>query len=1798
MRKWLKTLGKVLGVIVGLLVVLVLLVVLIVQTGPGREFVKNQALDTINDTLAGEIEAERLGGNMLGSLELHGVVVRDARGNVAARVPTLTADYTLSQLLEGELSVASVAAQRPVVLARLYPDGTLNLATVGPEEPPEQPQPPSEFQVSIEQAAIDGGLVVYLNDPMIAKELPQDQRRRLDAWLEAFADPQQTTEDLRGQITEILEPRTGDQPAAAAVDGLDVRGSFHVYGRGAMSGRLDSLEALVHTTALDEPQELYADKLLFQQSVGHLEARIEEFRVGSLAHLSKLRGAVDFETEQNELGTRVSVGIHQYSMGLDELSVDPQLVTLFAPQAPLTGPVTVGVRAGGTTSEVSFAGRLGCGAASSATVAGRASFRDDELDGARYDVAALLDELQPSRCLDTGDSEIEATGALAVEGRGIDPETLSATARLSLESSRLDTYRLDALHGVVRADEGRFTVESLQAITPYARADAHGAYGLDGDYRVSLDLDANEEIRDLVEQLGQGEMRTEYARVRLRSSGQLDPEADSPLGYLQDGELSLNWQLRNMVLEEQRIGSSRGEISTSVAGAEDREQARGVEFDADADADSLDLSAMSAQTLDLEAAGGGVLRLPVEDPLAALERLSTTFRLRTRGLRVPQGRVGYANLRGGLARPSLDEQDGDEPVAPPFEWSLRGQLGSLRFDQNQLGRADLDLRGTAGVERADQQKVELGRISARGRADLSELATSALGADRASLDVDVSGQVPEVFGSVDLEASGVEAAGEQIESIDARAELTRQGRFAIDGRVMRDVPITLDTAGRVSDEYRYFEFERLDLGTPRIDLALAGGASLRLLDDGVRVDDFRVEAGDQFVLVDGTIRTTGSQDFLVELGDLQPGELREGFGLEEVVPDIRGSITGTLAVAGTAQRPVIGTELIVRDFYYEDNGPFATELLVDYDNERLRIEKLEASAYRTQVLSASGDIPLILGISRDIDIPRTRRLDVQARVPRLALEQFHDAVPALADYQVGGHVMADISLGGTIRNPRIQMQLDAQDMSFAGEVGREYLEIEQLTSAFKVEYSPPRGGRGGIGGRFNLTWRDEEIVVAHVSTPMPIAQWVRQVVDEGQSPPDIRTAIADLPFDLALRLEGLDLGMVPLQTFAEADAEGSVFIDVTGDGTFADPSIDFEVRLDDFGWEQFRHIYVDSRLRLRDQVVHIDELGSEWDGDEVIMASGEFPLPTDALMNGVAPADLPIDLTLQLDEVPISKLGVIDYEFARYEGSVAGFLQADGTLSAPSITGRAGVFDTELAEGERGTLAVSFEAEDGRFDAEGFVCRYYDELLEATASLPVNLDVLELAEGASLLAEGPIRGRVQSERMELAQLVPAQMFEEYISEPGGTLEIDMELAGTWDDPEVSGHFFVQDGAITLPYYGRRFTDIQVDLRATTEQVRLATLSLSEGDSSMEADAVLDMENFSPQRLDATLQTDEFSIGGFAPGVDAYITSETAISGDFTRPVNQLTVRATELDVSVPETGAGELHPTALHDEIVVLQRRADAEEVLDVDDLLETPEEEAARATRYDVRFIAERGSWVRHPSGDVEFRADVSAEIGGPQVSVVGAVDTIRGHFEFLGKRFEVPEQENAILLTGASPPNPQLDVRAIFPLDRNISDEVGAPTEGDPRIIVRVRGRADEPRLVLESDPAMSETEIVYVLMTGRAPNQAGAGEESRISGMALGAASGLFAGMLQQRLASTLPVDVLRVETGEEGFRDARIQFGKYLTENIFISYSYRFGAEEDEGQNLGKIEYRFAPSWKLETQYSDEMTGTFNIFWDIY
>jgi autotransporter translocation and assembly factor TamB len=200
----------------------------------------------------------------------------------------------------------------------------------------------------------------------------------------------------------------------------------------------------------------------------------------------------------------------------------------------------------------------------------------------------------------------------------------------------------------------------------------------------------------------------------------------------------------------------------------------------------------------------------------------------------------------------------------------------------------------------------------------------------------------------------------------------------------------------------------------------------------------------------------------------------------------------------------------------------------------------------------------------------------------------------------------------------------------------------------------------------------------------------------------------------------------------------------------------------------------------------------------------------------------------------------------------------------------------------------------------------------------------------------------------------------------------------------------------------------------------------------------------------------------------------------------------------------------------------------------------------------------------------------GETTIRVLGEVNTVRGNYDFQGRRFELM-RDGRIRFQGAEEINPLLDLRA----RREISGV---------EAIVRVRGTMRQPELSFSSNPPLDEADILALIVFNRPVNELGTGERASLAATAGGIATGFIAAPLGESIGRALDLDLFEITTTtEEGDFGAGITLGQQIGDRAFVKLRQQFG-ERNASEFL--LEYQLFDFLRLQATAAPETSGSGN------
>jgi translocation and assembly module TamB len=186
-----------------------------------------------------------------------------------------------------------------------------------------------------------------------------------------------------------------------------------------------------------------------------------------------------------------------------------------------------------------------------------------------------------------------------------------------------------------------------------------------------------------------------------------------------------------------------------------------------------------------------------------------------------------------------------------------------------------------------------------------------------------------------------------------------------------------------------------------------------------------------------------------------------------------------------------------------------------------------------------------------------------------------------------------------------------------------------------------------------------------------------------------------------------------------------------------------------------------------------------------------------------------------------------------------------------------------------------------------------------------------------------------------------------------------------------------------------------------------------------------------------------------------------------------------------------------------------------------------------------------------------------GGRMRLVGTVSTIRGSYDFQGRRFEIL-RDGSIRFNGLDDLDPVLDIRA-----RRIIQAVEAR--------VNVRGTLKQPEIVLSSVPPLEQADILSLIVFNQPINQLGEGQQISLTQRAQALATGAVAGQLATSIGRALNLDTFEIDVSPEGGGSPAVTVGQQLGQDLYVKVEQGIG---EQGSTNFVLEYELTDWLRLQ------------------
>jgi autotransporter translocation and assembly factor TamB len=607
-------------------------------------------------------------------------------------------------------------------------------------------------------------------------------------------------------------------------------------------------------------------------------------------------------------------------------------------------------------------------------------------------------------------------------------------------------------------------------------------------------------------------------------------------------------------------------------------------------------------------------------------------------------------------------------------------------------------------------------------------------------------------------------------------------------------------------------------------------------------------------------------------------------------------------------------------------------------------------------------------------------------------------------------------------------------------------------------------------------------------------------------------------------------------------------------------------------------------------------------GDQALTVNGAFAV------TGESPAG---EIKVQASNVDLQQIETL----LLMNHGLAGRLSADatisGTLKNPIVDGHAGITNGAFQNYKYESLDADLDYTGNRLGIDATLQQSATESITTKGTVPMSL--FKRSQGGHVAeTEGDrVDLRVTTSALNLGIL---QAFTAQMTNVAGTLEADVHVTGSGEDPHVQGHIDIKGGAFGVPAGGVSYSGLNTRIDLEPDRVRLQKFAiLDEHGQPLNVSGELAVHERQVGAVNLAIDSDNFEVIDNELG-DVGLDSSLTITGELRRPKVHGTIRTEAARLEVDRIlqlfydpySVEELPPvltaqpstaTGMSAQEATTSALRKAETTPAVPAVPPLPEAAPApggafKPVELDIRLrmpdnMVLRGRKLRAGGPTSASLGDMNITVGGDlqivkpadgQVLLLGTIETVRGTYEFQGRRFDL-QRGGTLRFMGEPQINPALDITAT----RTIPN-----TGVEAR--VRVQGTVKAPQLALTSTPPLEESDILALIIFNRPVNELGTGERASLAETAGGIATGFLAAPLGESIGRALDLDLFEISTTtDEGELGAGLTLGQQMGDRAFVKMRQQFG-ERTITEFL--LEYQLTDFMRLQTTAAPETSGSAN------
>jgi translocation and assembly module TamB len=488
-----------------------------------------------------------------------------------------------------------------------------------------------------------------------------------------------------------------------------------------------------------------------------------------------------------------------------------------------------------------------------------------------------------------------------------------------------------------------------------------------------------------------------------------------------------------------------------------------------------------------------------------------------------------------------------------------------------------------------------------------------------------------------------------------------------------------------------------------------------------------------------------------------------------------------------------------------------------------------------------------------------------------------------------------------------------------------------------------------------------------------------------------------------------------------------------------------------------------------------------------------------------------------------------------------------------------------------------------------------------TGSLPMNLSLTDTSEFIDKKA--PFLVNVRGNNLPLGLFL---LNVKNLENVKGIIDCDLKIQNTLQHPLPNGYLKIKDGKFMITDLGIDYSDIQININAKDGKIFFDNLSAKREDGIVKASGYLELDSTYISGIVNSAQfkliAENFYIARHKD-FEIKIAADTELQGDKNNPTFGGTVKVLKSNFHIPTllelTGNKSLEPE-MTTPLLVLATQQSQEMRDSLISEIETkirPEEQSRflKNLRGKLKFSIPENSWIISPTMRVEIKGDLDLIKTPVGFELFGSINIIRGYYNLFNRRFTI--EKGKLTFSGGKEFNPQILLEAEYSFRTS--------TKESRELRLSLSGKLLNPSLFFTLDGReISQSDAVSYVLFGRSRDELTYGQQTEISGatgqqaLAMDVASSLVSSQLTKTLGNDLSIDMIEIKS-RDNWQNATFVVGKYITNDLFVSYERDFGnstGDEFTPETI-VVEYELTRKIFLQVLEGNSKTKGFDLIFKI-